>query len=106
MDTEETPKIIDLSKHSKYRPKDVDVEKLSESDELVNYGVEVFNEHIQDAEGFLAILINEEGTPAIVWAGDVDTISVLGSLKIAEQIFVDKTLYGTGEEDEILFNDE
>jgi hypothetical protein len=90
---ENKAKIVDLSKFSKHNPDELDIEKLSEADELFNKGIEVFNESTQDATGFLAVTITEEGTPQIVWAGDVDTITTLGAIEVAKQIFIEKIFY-------------
>jgi len=93
MDSEQKANIVDLSKFSKFNPDNEDIDKLSETDELINRGVESFNDSLQDSSGFLAITINEEGTPSIVWAGNVDTITTLGAIEIAKQLFIDKTFY-------------
>jgi hypothetical protein len=85
-------KIVDISKFSKNKPENVEPEKLSK-DELLQHGLDVFNDHIKEAEGFLGITVTEEGIPSIVWAGKVDTVSALGSIEIAKQIFIEKSFY-------------
>jgi hypothetical protein len=88
MDSKET-KIVDISKYSKNNPLEVDLEQ--EVEELIAHGLEVFNEDLKNSSGFLAITIDEGGTPSIVWAGNVDTITTLGSIEIAKQLFIEKT---------------
>lgn len=93
-------KVVDISKFSKNKPKELAAEELNkDNSELLKYGAEVFMGELEGAEGFLSVTLNEEGVPSIIWAGNVDTIRILGSLDVARQLFVDKTIYGTEDDD-------
>jgi len=86
MDEHET-KVVDLSKFSKHLPEDC---QLIPEDEYFNKGIEKFNECIDDASGFLAISFDDAGSPTVIWAGDVDTLSAIGSFEVVKSLLIEK----------------
>lgn len=55
------------------------------TEEVVGMGLEVFNNEIEGARGFISIIFNSEDQPKFIWSGDLDVIKVIGSFEIAKQ---------------------
>lgn len=68
---------------------DVEFEAKSTEDYLA-LGVQEFGNQIAEAEAFLAITFDIDGTPQIIWAGDLDPFRALGAMEISKRIFEDK----------------
>lgn len=86
--------IVDLSKFSRRLPQEGE---LIPEDEYFNKGIEKFNESIDNATGFLAVTFDENNSPTIIWAGDVDTMAAVGSFEVAKQLFIEKMFYAQDE---------
>lgn len=65
------------------------------TEELMEQGLEIFAQELSDdAKGFFSIVFDKENNPKIIWAGDIDMISALGSLEMAKNelynnVFID-----------------
>ena len=77
----------DLIEFSSFIDPPLDVE---DNDDYLNLGLDAFNEGLETAEAFLAITIEEDGTPRMVWAGDLNTYLVVGALDVAKTLFKDR----------------
>ena len=55
------------------------------TEELMEKGLEIFAQELsEDAKGFFALIFDSQNTPRIVWAGDIDMITAIGSLEMAK----------------------
>lgn len=65
------------------------------AEELMEQGLEIFAQELsEDAKGFFSIVFDKDNNPKIIWAGDIDMISALGSLEMAKNelynnVFID-----------------
>lgn len=50
-------------------------------DDVFSIALETFEESLKDAEGFITITFDKEGTPEIVHAGELDMLRTLGTLE-------------------------
>lgn len=50
-------------------------------------GVAAFGESVQDCSAFLAVTIDAEGTPQLIWAGDINPFTAIGALEISKTVF-------------------
>lgn len=79
-------KIVDFSSLAEKLQK----QSEDQTQDFVDMGIEAFNENIQDATAFLAVTFDEDGDPSIVWAGDIDSYSAIGTLEVVKKLFMDK----------------
>jgi hypothetical protein len=84
-----------------FRPKVfTSAENLTNSspEELLNQGLEVFEDEMgQNPKGFFSVIFDKKGDPKIIWAGDIDMITALGALRMAEY-----ELFATAQDDVLI----
>jgi hypothetical protein len=83
--TESSEVVVDFSKHST-----PPTEAPLTNEEYLEKGMEAFIEASKESEGFLAVTFDDEGSPQIIWAGNLDPFKTLGAMQFAIDTFKDK----------------
>lgn len=82
-----TTEVISLGEVRKAKEKEIKAipTEVSDIQKSIMFGIESFNEVMEDGIGFLAIAFDSNQVPYIIHAGDLELVRALGSLEVMKQ---------------------
>jgi len=81
-------KIINLSSF-RFEDNEVQLEEPITPEEYIEKGKEALQDALDNGgEAFFAVVFDAEGSPTLLWAGDIDAIKAIGGMRVTENLII------------------